>query len=188
MATSPLPSPEVLRQLLRYEPDTGKLFWKERGPEWFKSETNSDRHSSNKWNSRFADRQAFTSKNKNGYFHGSINYKTLLAHRVIFAMCHGEWPECGAVVDHINMDKEDNRICNLRLATISQNGANAGARKRNSSGYKGVSWHKGAMRWTARISFGGEDKYLGLFDCPEEAHDAYRRASREMHGDFSRLS
>ena len=104
------------------------------------------------------------------------------AHRLIWLMYHGQWPP--QEIDHINGDRADNRIVNLRLATASQNRANSKVYKTNRCGFKGVA-RTPYGRWVARIHF-EKTKYLGTFDTPEEAHAAYVRAAQAAHGIFAR--
>lgn len=105
---------------------------------------------------------------------------TVLMHRAILNA------PGGVQVDHFSGDGLDNRRSNLRLATASENGCNRGRNANNRSGYKGVWWAKDASKWQALITAGGRREYLGLFDSAEAAHEAYRRASERLHGDFSR--
>lgn len=93
---------------------------------------------------------------------------------------------CGLFTDHVNEDKLDNRKSNLRMCNKPQNMHNRGAQKNNTSGFKGVSFQKNASKYMARIKSNGVDYYLGLFNCPEEAHAAYREASLRLHGEFSK--
>lgn len=86
-------------------------------------------------------------------------------------------------IDHINGIKSDNRICNLRPATRSQNGANRVAIR----GMKGAFFHKSSGKWSAQISKENKKMHLGLFDTEGEAHEAYKEASLRMHGEFSRF-
>lgn len=106
----------------------------------------------------------------------------MLAHRVAWAVHYGEWPEKD--IDHINQDKGDNRICNLRLATDQENLRNIPKFSTNTSGYKGVSLIKKTGKWNARISTGSEYKSLGNFDTPEDANEAYIDAAKRYHGEF----
>lgn len=108
--------------------------------------------------------------------------KCVKLHRLIMSD-----PE-GLEVDHINLDKLDNRRSNLRLATASQNQRNRVAYANNTSGYKGVVWHSGAKKWRARIVCGGKKHSLGLYATKELAHEAYCNAAKQMHGDFARFS
>lgn len=94
---------------------------------------------------------------------------------------HGAIPD-GLEIDHINGDESDNRICNLRLATKSENQQNKRRpRKDNKAGLLGVCWFERAKKWRAQITVNGECKYLGLYVTPEEAHAAYLTAKRELH-------
>lgn len=97
---------------------------------------------------------------------------------------------CGAVVgeqiDHKNGDSLDNRRCNLRFCTASQNQWNRSAQKDNTSGFKGVTWHKQHSLWMARINVYSRQIHLGLFSTAVEAGRAYKIAARKYHGEFSR--
>lgn len=181
MASKALPSPEVLRQLLRYEPETGKLFWRERGPEWFPSPK---AHAV--WNGRFAGAEALATDNGKGYRKGKIHGRDHSAHRVIWAMMTGAWPN--EEVDHRDGDGQNNRWLNLREATRLQNMKNQRISRRSSSGIKGVSWHSGAKKWMAQISSNGRHSYLGLFDDKESAAEAYAVASALLHREFGRVA
>lgn len=90
--------------------------------------------------------------------------------------------------DHENGVTLDNRRNNLRFATSSQNAMNRRKTSANSSGYKGVHWHKGHQKWCAQIKVNGKSIHLGYFDTPEEAHAAYCEAATRLHGDFARLA
>lgn len=109
---------------------------------------------------------------------------TMGMHRLIM----GAPPFPGAQVDHINGNKLDNRSANLRWATRSQNQANTGLRKTNSSGYKGVYWHKEKGRWRAMISFEGRLRHIDYYDTAEEAARAYDAAAIELFGEFAVLN
>ncbi len=91
-------------------------------------------------------------------------------------------------VDHINGNTLDNRRCNLRVCSKSENGRNRGAQANNTSGYKGVHWNKEKKRWMSFIHVDGKFKHLGYFDTPEEAAHAYDDKARELHGKFSKLN
>ena len=177
MASKPIPSPKVLRQLLRYEPDTGKLFWMPRGPEWFRP---NHRHSaeglSQVWNGRNAGREAFTAPDQKGYLQGQVLKYHTMAHRVIWAMHSDMWPEA---VDHINGDGLDNRLTNLRAVSRSENGRNAAVPVTNRSGVMGVRFYKGS--WEANIRVDGRQRHLGRFSSMGEAAAARKRAEAE-HG------
>jgi len=164
---NPLPSPDVLRQLLRYEPDTGKLFWRERPLSFFKSEREWKR-----WNGRYSGRPAFR-VNPQGYVSGMIFRQMHRAHRLVWAMCYNEWPS--ADIDHINGDRSDNRLCNLRVVSRRENALNQCRRKNNKSGQTGVS-QCGNGKWRAYISRGGKPVHLGVYDTIDQAREARKRA------------
>lgn len=118
----------------------------------------------------------------NGYRYIKINDKAYLEHRLIFLMHHGELPEC---LDHINGVKNDNRIENLRPASLSQNQHNAKTSSNNTSGIKGVCFHKDTQKWMARVKIGGKSKHLGLFTDLAEAEAVIRQARESLHGEFA---
>ncbi|MDG9858223.1 AP2 domain-containing protein [Pseudomonas nitroreducens] len=103
-------------------------------------------------------------------------------HREILGLQKGD----SRVVDHVNGNPLDNRRCNLRVCTTSQNGMNRGPAAHNKSGFKGVFWDRRRSKWTAYIRVDGRQKYLGLFATPEMAHQAYSAAALEFHGAFAR--
>lgn len=178
--TTNLPSPELLRKLLRYEPETGKLFWLPRPIEMFATVG-----AGKIWNSRYPGKEAFTADNGTGYRHGEVNGKTLRSHRVIWAIVHGTWPT--GDIDHINGVKTDNRIANLRDVSSSINQRNAKKRDDNTSGYNGVSRYRQSGKWQAHITIDGKNKHLGYFDTPDDAVAARAAAERglgftERHG------
>jgi hypothetical protein len=87
-------------------------------------------------------------------------------------------------VDHIDRDKTNNNIFNLRFCTTSENKRNTGLVRTNTSGFKGVNWDKVKQKWRAQIKTNGKKKHLGHFNTKEEAYEAYKKASKEYHGDF----
>lgn len=110
--------------------------------------------------------------------------KALLIHRLILGL-GPEDPD----VDHVNHAKMDNRRCNLRLATASQNGGNARKTRRDTaSHYKGVYWKRARQRWLAQISIRGKNISLRLFDAEAEAAHAYDSAAAHFFGEFACLN
>lgn len=91
-------------------------------------------------------------------------------------------------VDHINGDRLDNRRANLRVVSTSQNQMNRGKPRNNTSGYKGVTFHKKTGKWQAAIGLGGRVHYLGLYATAELAANAYDRVAREWHGTFGQFN
>jgi hypothetical protein len=118
-----------------------------------------------------------------GYVYVGLDGLRLKAHRIVFAMVHGCWPDR---VDHINGIKTDNRPENLRAATHAQNMQNAKTRSDNTSGFKGVTWDKRAKRWQAQISVAGRCKFLGYYDDAKEAAEVAREARIKQHREFAR--
>lgn len=94
----------------------------------------------------------------------------------------------GMFVDHINGDGLDNRRSNLRVCTKAENVRNSGRSRRNTSGYKGVSWEKVCSKWRADIVFKGRKYTIGFFHDPAEAARAYDRKARELFGPYARLN
>lgn len=91
-------------------------------------------------------------------------------------------------VDHIDRNGLNNRRSNLRLATRSQNMANMGRPKRNTSGFKGVGWHRERSKWQAYIRVHGKLIHLGRFAEKEQAAEAYAVAASKHFGEFARLA
>lgn len=104
------------------------------------------------------------------------------AHHIAWLIAKGKWPD--EQIDHINGEKSDNRIENLREATNTENNRNKGLRKDNKSGFKGVSRCGG--KWKAELKHENNRIYLGLYRTPEEAHVAYAEKAKELRGDFAR--
>lgn len=118
------------------------------------------------------------------YRAGKINgkRKTVYMHRTIM----GE-PDV-MEVDHIDCIGLNNRRSNLRLATHSENCFNRRVQKNNAAGLKGVSWNESGGVWMAFIASNYNQRYLGSFDNPEDAHSAYVAASNVLHGEFGRTN
>lgn len=167
---------EYIRQRLDYDPETGVFTWRVK-----EVRCKQDRG----FNTTKAGRRAGTTDPSRGYRFITIRPIHYYEHRLAWAYVCGEWPD---LVDHINGDCGDNRIANLRAASVSQNGFNRGAARTNKVGLKGVSQCPMTGRWLAKICSYGDRRFLGRYDSPAEAHQAYASAAAKLHGEFARLS
>lgn len=155
----------ILHERLTYNPETGLFIWNHT-TQWTK-------------------KGHVAGTRSNGYITISINKTILRAHRIAWAMTYDAWPF--GEIDHINGIRDDNRIINLREVTHQQNCFNMPTPATNKSGYKGVSWHKEGKKWQSHIQANKKHYYLGLFDTAEEAHEAYKEASKRLHGNFAKV-
>jgi len=167
------PSQEVLEKLLDYCPDTGIFLWKER---------HGSDSTANRFNGRFAGKKA-------GHItHGNyllINIKLdgevfgYRAHRIAWMLIYGEEP--AGQIDHIDGDRQNNRINNLRVVNHITNSRNQKKRITNKSGITGVTWHPGTCKWRARVKVDGYYHHIGLFSSIEDAGSAVA-SFRSEHG------
>lgn len=119
------------------------------------------------------------------YARRTVNKRVVLLHRVILARMIGRVLKSNEYVDHINGNALDNRRSNLRIATNSQNQMNQRTRTDNTSGYKGVHWHKVACKWQARVKINGRYVSGGLYENVEDAAIAARRLREQLHREFA---
>lgn len=123
---------------------------------------------------------------QDGYVLNSVNRRgkglKIRLHRLLLN------PSPGKVVDHINGDKLDNRMSNLREATRQENCWNSGPRNTNTSGYKGVSFRKDSGKWKAQINIDGKRVNLGHFDCKHDAARMFNFWAKDTQGEFARLN
>ena len=168
MKPAPLPSQTKIREWLHYEPTTGIFVWiKKSSPRAMVGD-------------------------KAGTICGqyrviALERKAYKAHRLAWVYVYGKEP--AELLDHINGDTSDNRICNLREASYSGNSRNSKKRQGNISGYKGVvpSGLK-SKPWKAQINVGGKVRSLGFFVDPYEAHLVWCAAAKEAYGEFARFA
>ena len=175
---------EYLFERLSYDPEDGIFTWNAR---YIRQDY---KRFDLTWNSRYAGSRAGTiHKIKNSrlcYLRINIDGENYPAHRLAFLYMTGQFPIKG--IDHSDGDGLNNRWLNLRLATASENCANSHLHINNTSGFKGVSFHKRKNRYRSSIRVNGKDKHLGYFDIPEIAHAAYVAAARKYFGEFSRVA
>ena len=170
-------TPDMCRQLLRYEPDTGRLFWRERTPDMMLPSPRSAEWRCRNWNVAHAGKEAFLKLHR-GRLYGTIFNVRFFAHRVIWAITQGSWPE--DQIDHINGDPLDNRIVNLRAVSHLENQRNMKLRSTNVSGANGVNWSKQTGKWSVKIRDGKRYLSLGHYADLAEAVAVRRRAEAEI--------
>jgi hypothetical protein len=168
---------ELMRRLLRYHPESGMIYCRERSPcDFYDTGEGSSFVSAAggaaKYNLENLGREAFNCRVKTRrstcyYLNGGMSYrghsKKLFAHRVGFFLYHGYYPQFPNSVDHINRDGCDNRIVNLREVTPREQSMNTGLSAANTSGVKGVSFLKDKGKWRASINIDGRKTNLGTF-------------------------
>lgn len=169
MATIDIP---YIRQCFSYCPATGSLYWTERPREHFASEA------AYKTYLHRVGQSAGGIDTSTGYRVVGLGGKIHYAHRIAWALHHGAWPD---VIDHINGDKLDNKIENLRSVTQMENAKNARLGRNNSSGANGVGFDKRSNKWRARIMAGYREVYSALFDQKEDAIKA-RESAQVAYG------
>ena len=155
---------EYLKSILHYNPETGSFIWI--AP--FKNINVGD----------------IAGTLNYGYIRIGINKKYYAAHRLIWLYMTGEWPK--EEIDHIDMNRSNNRWINLRKATKSQNYANQKKYFNNTSGHKGVFWHKKNKKWLACLRYNKKLIYLGCYDNIDDAAKAYENAAFKYFGEFAR--
>lgn len=151
-----------------FEHRDGKLYWKKVAHP----------------NKQYLIGQEAGSIHQTGYRHITWLGKVQKAHRLIFMLHHGYLPP---EVDHINGDRSDNRIENLRAADRSQNQCNRGLLASNTSGYSGVSWHRKSKSWLVRVMKHGKTKTVGYFKDLEFAGLVATEARSLYHGEYAKI-
>ena len=154
---------QELSEWLAYSPETGEFTWLKTSGKGYAGRIAGTRHAK-------------------GYITISVRGRMMLAHRVAWLFVNGKWPS--QQIDHVNGDKADNRIANLREATNAQNHCNRGPQKNNTSGVKGVYWFKPNRQWKAQIQVGGKQITLGYFHEFDAAVRCRKEAERKYQGDW----
>lgn len=153
----------LMRERINYDPETG------------------DMHYTSKAKGGRSAGEKVGSPEKHGYIKVNFQGKKYLAHRLIWMLVYGR--EAQGLVDHINGDRTDNRLANLRECTKQQNTVNS-SRSRGVLNLRGVT-ELPSGKFQAQIKRGGRSIYLGCFNSKEEASEAYKLASIVEHGEFS---
>jgi hypothetical protein len=173
-----------LKACLTYDPETGVFRWKARPVHHFSAGGHMSSQSiADGWNAKYAGRICGCPDGE--YWKITIDDRKYRAHIIAWVYVKGCFPVLE--IDHRDKNGLNNCFLNLREATTSQNGTNKGKPSTNKSGAKGAHFHKGAQRWRAQIACLGKRRHLGYFDTPEAAHERYRQAARELHGEFARF-
>jgi hypothetical protein len=154
-----------LKDVLNYDQDTGIFTWKKRT------------------GSRAAVGNIAGSLRKDEYSRIEISKKKYLSHRLAWLYIYGKFPNDD--IDHINGNKSDNRIINLREATCNQNNCNRNIQKNNKSGVKGIYKHNQYEKWVAAIRINKKRIYLGVFDNLELAKLVISKARNEYHKEYA---
>lgn len=160
---------EVLHKYFLYNPSTGALTWKISPAQCIKP-----------------DKVVGSINKLSGYRLLSFNKKTYRSHRIIWALMTGYWPSNN--IDHINLNRADNRWVNLREATAQENMRNKKSAKNSSSHYKGVCWHKRDKIWQSVLRIGGKNLHLGYFQNEADAAKAYNEKAKTLFGEFVNLN
>lgn len=153
-----------VRSIFLYDHSTGKLFYKVRR------------------NGRVPAGSEVGCLCPDGYLRTTIKKECYLVHRLIWLFFYGKWPK--EEIDHVNRNRKDNRIINLREATRFQNVCNVPLRKDNKSGLRGVHYYKNRKMWCAQIG-GKTRKTIGYFNSKEEAYKAYSQEVIKRRGEFA---
>lgn len=166
---------EYLVTRINFDFDTGGMTWK-----------NNPTQKRN-WNHRMEGKNVGTVA-PNGYIRIKVYFngkaKIALGHRLMFFAKYCYLP---AQIDHVNRVRSDNRISNLRDSSDQTNSYNKGLSSINTSGYKGVNWHKMAKKWCARIGVKHERICVGFFESKEDAFLALEAKRKELHGNFATI-
>lgn len=173
-------TPSIIRDLLDCDFSSGLLFWRARSPQIIPSEKGRKL-----WNARYAGKPAFTATHSQGYKYGNLLARPRFAHRIIWAHRYGEQPRLN--IDHIDGDRTNNAIENLRCVSHTKNMRNMKMLESNKSGVVGVYWSKRRQKWVANISLNNRTVYLGIFDQISDAALARKKAElahgfHENHG------
>ena len=170
---------DEVKKLLDYNPETGEFRHKKRAIEYFSTD-----HHMRTWNTRFAGKVTGTIS-AHGYVFLSIKNKLYTGHRIAFLIMNGYLPE---QVDHINGDRSDNRILNLRPANNNKNQWNTKAKKGTKIGIKGVSEARSRKLegYRSRLTHNGKTYYLGVYTTPEEAGSAFNKKAEQLRSEWIR--
>ncbi|WP_346827240.1 HNH endonuclease [Serratia inhibens] len=171
----PLPSQKYLAERLIYHPSSGEFFWKEIAV------CNGNDAA---WNAKYAGKIAGLVCQRYGYRRMCIDGTHYRANRIAWRISTGYDPG-ELCIDHIDGDKANDAIANLRLVTHSENMRNRGSQSNNASGMKGIYWHRRDKKWIARVCVNRKYQNLGRFKTAGEAFAAYKNGVKKIHGEYA---
>ena len=181
MADKSVLTQEILCQLIDYDSKAGAFVWRARPADLFAyGGQHTAEHNCRVWNAKYAGKPAGSVDASVGYLRLSVLGSKIWAHRAAWIMAVGDIPR-GRQVDHIDGDRMNNRISNLRVITMAENRRNMGRAVNNTSGHVGVTWSTRNKNWNAKIGVNGRTVHLGCFEDIQDAVAARRAAERE-HG------
>lgn len=152
----------ALQREFSYDPDIGLFYRRKKNTNW----------------TREGEVAGYICSTHGYRFIHVLGYGYYRAHILAWKMFYGKEPN--SELDHINRNRSDNRICNLREVTHLENSRNKSDYKNNKSGLRGVSWKRSHERWVSQITHKGKRIYIGLFDDKEDAHRAYLKKKEEL--------
>ena len=165
METKQLPPWEVVNHFIKYEPETGFMYWKLSASRYMKKG------------------KMLSSRSEENYRIVKFLGTSYKQHRLAWLLYYKVDPG-SMLIDHIDGDKSNNKITNLRLVTHSQNRINTKMRKNNKTGVKGVHFCKRSNRYVASVTFKGKTIYRKYFDCLKSASEARDCVANKVFGDF----
>lgn len=166
-------TPQDIAEYISYDPDTGFFCWGPRG-----------KYHAGGWSTHMAHKRA--GGNRDGYKIIRVKGWECSGHRLAWFLTYGVWPS--KMLDHINGDRSDNRIANLREVTHSQNAMNAPIRATNTTGAKGVHYRPSRKTYEAYLRFEGKKYHLGRHETLDAAKKAREDFERVMFGEYSPLN
>ena len=152
---------ETVKKLFHYDAESGMLLWR-----------NGNSRNVKPW-------QEATSSNGHGYYNVKIDGKSYLVHRLIWLYVHGNFPEQD--IDHKNRVRNDNRLCNLRDVSRTDNAQNISLPSHNKSGHIGVSWYAKQNKWTVYVKVNKKNKWLGYYKNLDDAVAARKVGEKKYY-------
>jgi hypothetical protein len=175
---------DVLKALIFIDESTGNIYWKERSDHFFKSKKRSAKSNASAWNKVYKNKLAFNFITRSGYLKGTLFGRKFYAHRVVYAYFNNVWP---VQIDHIDGNKLNNKLSNLRNVDQSTNSKNLPKSKSNTTGFTGVHFDNRRKKFIAKLMVNKRSIHIGEFTSLDEAISARKNANinysfHENHG------